>query len=202
MTAGGRPPASPLTERQAARRGAILRAGARLAARGGFDAVQMRDVAEAAGVALGTLYRYFPSKSHLLAALARDLLERWRTALLARPSGPGRPPGERVAATLARTSRLLRREPHLADALVRALTFADRGAGSDGDEAARLVTAIVLDAAGATRPSAAQLSAVRVVTHTWHAATVAELTGRATPARAAADVATACGLIDRAFPDG
>ena len=39
-----------------------------LAAEGGYDAVQMREVAERADVALGTLYRYFPSKVHLLVA--------------------------------------------------------------------------------------------------------------------------------------
>ena len=38
-----------------------------LASRGGYDAVQMRDVAARADVALGTLYRYFPSKDLLLA---------------------------------------------------------------------------------------------------------------------------------------
>ena len=39
-----------------------------LAAEGGYDAVQMRDVAATAQVALGTIYRYFASKDHLLAA--------------------------------------------------------------------------------------------------------------------------------------
>ena len=34
---------------------------------GGYDAVQMRDVAARANVALGTIYRYFSSKDHLLA---------------------------------------------------------------------------------------------------------------------------------------
>ncbi|MFE4501933.1 TetR/AcrR family transcriptional regulator [Rhodococcus sp. NPDC056743] len=32
------------------------------------DSVQIREVAERAGVALGTLYRYFPAKQHLMAA--------------------------------------------------------------------------------------------------------------------------------------
>src|SRR6476659_6205113 len=51
----------------------ILDATIALASAGGFDAVQMRSVAERADVALGTLYRYFPSKIHLLvSALARE----------------------------------------------------------------------------------------------------------------------------------
>lgn len=55
------------------RRRRILDATIELASLGGFDAVQMRSVAERADVALGTLYRYFPSKIHLLvSALARE----------------------------------------------------------------------------------------------------------------------------------
>ena len=48
------------------RRRRILDATLALASKGGYDAVQMRTVAEQADVALGTLYRYFPSKIHLL----------------------------------------------------------------------------------------------------------------------------------------
>ena len=37
-----------------------------LAEEGGFDGVRLRDVAEASGVALGPLYKYFRSKEDLL----------------------------------------------------------------------------------------------------------------------------------------
>ena len=70
------------------RRKRILDATYQLARDGGFDAVQMRAVADRADVALGTLYRYFPSKIHLLvSALGRDL--RAGRGRDARPSGPG-----------------------------------------------------------------------------------------------------------------
>src|SRR3954452_5729150 len=60
------------TPSQRARRERILTAALDLATEGGFDAVQMREVADRADVALGTLYRYFPSKVHLLvSALGR-----------------------------------------------------------------------------------------------------------------------------------
>lgn len=50
------------------------------------DRIQMREVSERSGVALGTLYRYFPAKQHLLAASmvewndisARRLAEKWK----------------------------------------------------------------------------------------------------------------------------
>src|SRR5690606_28940493 len=65
-----------LTPNQAARRARVLEAALALAAEGGYDAVQMRDVASRAQVALGTIYRYFSSKDHLLAECQ---LETWRT---------------------------------------------------------------------------------------------------------------------------
>ena len=42
---------------------------------GGFEAVRLRDVASASGVALGTVYRNFSSKEDLLVgALSREML--------------------------------------------------------------------------------------------------------------------------------
>ncbi len=81
----GRAESLPLTERQEARRRRILQACARLASRGGFDAVQMREVAESSQVALGTLYRYFPSKIHLLVATMQDQLEHLHATLRKKP---------------------------------------------------------------------------------------------------------------------
>src|SRR5580698_7538300 len=48
----------------------ILSAALRLIARRGVRRLGMQEVSEAAGVSRGTLYRYFPSKDHLLAAMA------------------------------------------------------------------------------------------------------------------------------------
>ncbi len=118
---------------QRERRQRILDATYALAREGGYDAVQMRAVADQADVALGTLYRYFPSKVHLLvSALARefertdDLAARRRDprrhhrrarhprheAHDARP--PGRPPAHRGAHPRLHVRRRLRghRDPH------------------------------------------------------------------------------------------
>ena len=106
------------------RRRRILDATVALASKGGFDAVQMRAVAEQADVALGTLYRYFPSKIHLLvSALARQF-EDTETSLGRKPI-PGDTPAERVTFVLTRATRGLQREPHLTEALTRAFMFAD-----------------------------------------------------------------------------
>ncbi|WP_055700196.1 MULTISPECIES: TetR family transcriptional regulator [Streptomyces] len=194
------PAAPPLTERQEARRRRILHASAQLASRGGFDAVQMREVAEAAGVALGTLYRYFPSKVHLLVATMQDQLQHMHTTIRKRPPG-GETPAERVAETLMRAFRALQREPHLADAMVRALTFADRSVSPEVDTVSRLTTAIILDAMGLDQPpTAQQLSAVRVIEHTWHSALITWLSGRASIAQVKIDIETVCRLIDLTAP--
>ena len=77
---------------QRERRRRILDATVALASKGGFDAVQMRAVAERADVALGTLYRYFPSKIHLLvSALARQF-EETETSSGPQARSPGTPP--------------------------------------------------------------------------------------------------------------
>ncbi|MGZ6852361.1 MAG: TetR family transcriptional regulator, partial [Nocardioidaceae bacterium] len=106
------------------RRKRILDATIALASTGGFDAVQMRAVAERADVALGTLYRYFPSKIHLLvSALAREFEQ--ANENLDRKPIPGDTPSERVMYVLGRTTRSLQRDPNLTEALTRAFMFAD-----------------------------------------------------------------------------
>lgn len=75
MTAA--PPASP--GRRAAKRAQILAAASRAFADRPYHLVSMDDVAEAARVGKGTLYRYYPSKDHLhlaIVAEAFDLLIR------------------------------------------------------------------------------------------------------------------------------
>ncbi len=58
-----------VTRKLAARHGAIMAAARALAAEGGMGSVQVAAVAERAGIAAGTVYRYFPSKTDLIAAL-------------------------------------------------------------------------------------------------------------------------------------
>lgn len=187
------PASPPLTERQEARRRRILHASAQLASRGGFDAVQMREVAESSQVALGTLYRYFPSKVHLLVATMQDQLQHMHATVRKRPPSSDLP-SERVAETLMRAFRALQREPHLADAMVRALTFADRSVSPEVDQVSRQTTAIILDAMKLDDPTPQQLSAVRVIEHTWHSALITWLSGRASIAQVKIDIETVCRL--------
>jgi len=65
-----------VVRRLAARHDAILAAAGALAAEAGINAVQIAAVSARAGVATGTVYRYFPSKTELVAALVASVSER------------------------------------------------------------------------------------------------------------------------------
>lgn len=82
----------------------IVKAAERLFAKKGFAEVAMEDVAARAGLAVGTIYNYFPSKSALLLAIVKreseSLLARGRKIL-------DDPPGDPVAAATAFTEIFL-----------------------------------------------------------------------------------------------
>jgi AcrR family transcriptional regulator len=58
-----------VTRKLKARHEAIMAAARALASEGGMGSVQMAAVAARAGIAAGTVYRYFPAKSDLIATL-------------------------------------------------------------------------------------------------------------------------------------
>ena len=69
----GPPAPETLRSDQLARRQRIVRAGLKALASSDYDQVKISEVARDAGVALGTVYRYFASKEHLLAAVIAEL---------------------------------------------------------------------------------------------------------------------------------
>jgi TetR/AcrR family transcriptional regulator, cholesterol catabolism regulator len=113
-----------LTPNQAARRERVIDAALELAAEGGYDAVQMRDVAGRAQVALGTIYRYFSSKDHLLAAAQVELWRDQAERFLQRPP-EGATAADRVVTVLERAMRGAEREPRRTAALVTATSSPD-----------------------------------------------------------------------------
>jgi AcrR family transcriptional regulator len=156
----------------------ILDATMALASKGGYEAVQMRTVAERADVALGTLYRYFPSKIHLLvAALAREF-ERNQERLDRRPI-PGETPYERVLYVLGRTTRSMQREPMLIEAMTRAFMFADPSAANEVNTVARLMERMFTKAMHEGEPSADDVAIARVIGDVWMSNLVRWVTRRA-----------------------
>ena len=184
------------------RRRRILDATVALASKGGFDAVQMRAVAERADVALGTLYRYFPSKIHLLvSALAREFEE--TEANLGRRPIPGDRPADRVMHVLTRATRGLQREPHLTEALTRAFMFADSTVAGEIHVVGLQLTSMLNRAlqgdqyVEGAEPTEEEIAVARVISDVWLASLVSWVTGRSTADEVADHLATAVRLILR-----
>jgi len=70
-----RPTRPALRERYDRRRQEVLLGAARVFARHGYDQTAMPDLAEALGVATGSLYHYFPGKEQLLLGICDQLLD-------------------------------------------------------------------------------------------------------------------------------
>jgi TetR/AcrR family transcriptional regulator, cholesterol catabolism regulator len=155
---------------QAVRRKRVLDAAVALAAEGGYDAVQMRDVAERADVALGTLYRYFPSKDQLLVSALGEWASALERRLALRPA-QGLTPADRVSDVLKRASRVLERDQRVTGALVTALSSPDPDAAAAKLEISETLRAII-SAAIADEPVRTTDDIVRVLSYVWFAAMV------------------------------
>ena len=116
-------------DKEADKKRAVMDATLALIAEKGFHGTSMSEVAQKAKVAVGTIYHYFSSKDHLLAAT----LVQWTFDLQAqidkRPA-EGDTVLERVLDLLRRTTRSMRRNAQLSSAIITGLT-------SPGDEVAQ-----------------------------------------------------------------
>lgn len=102
------------------RKDRILDVAVNLAEAGGFENVRQRDVADQAGIALGTLYKSFISKEHILsAALAREADELDRKLKLRPPTGDT--PSERLQSLFKIVTRAMCHKPKYARAVLRAM---------------------------------------------------------------------------------
>src|SRR5438445_11202866 len=97
-----------VTRKLAARHGAIMGAARVLAAEGGLAAVQIAAVAARAGIAAGTVYRYFPAKTDLVAALLAEIADSEIGALRRAAAGAPGPLSGLSAAIVTFAARALR----------------------------------------------------------------------------------------------
>jgi TetR/AcrR family transcriptional regulator, cholesterol catabolism regulator len=181
------------------RRKRILDATYQLARDGGFDAVQMRAVADRADVALGTLYRYFPSKIHLLVSALGRTFEQAEAAMRGKPV-PGDTPADRVISVLKKTTRGLQGDPHLTEALTRAFMFADASVAAEIHDVGMLMTSMLTHAMDPERGGEVtddDVAIARVIGDVWLSALVAWVTGRSTAAETAQHMETAVRLLLR-----
>lgn len=146
-------PAS-LPRGQQERRDRIVRAAIALLEHGEYDAIQMRDVAQEAGVALATVYRYFTSKEHLYAAA---LLE-WASTFPAREHAKraGRSSDEaQLRALMRRAVRAFERYPQMMRAEIVLESSTDPNARALFDQFAERNASALTSALASTDPDTA-----------------------------------------------
>jgi TetR/AcrR family transcriptional regulator, cholesterol catabolism regulator len=186
--------ADALTTSQAARRERVLAAALELGAAGGYEAVQMRDVAQRAGVALGTIYRYFSSKDALLAAamvLWMEDLER----RVGRRAPTGSTTAERVVDVLHRATSTMERQPALGEAVITALTSEDADAGLASASTTGVMTRVMLQAFPDDVDPEIEAAIAKVLGHVWFSCLVAWKNGVGDLAWVADELATAAHLL-------
>jgi len=102
-----------LSDTQRERRDRIVESGLRLLRTNDHHQIQMKDVAADAGVALGTVYRYFQSKDHLFAEVLAAWGSELRTNVERKPL-KGNTNAERLTDVLHRSMRAFQGWPQLA----------------------------------------------------------------------------------------
>ncbi len=155
----------------AARKERLIAAATTLAAEGGYDAVQMRDVAGRAEVALGTLYRHYASKDQLLLAAMAQQATTLRERLVQRPPS-GDSPAARVCDVLKRASRSLERAPLVTKAMLAAMSSSEEATlplKLEIDSTLRAIIADVVDGDGGCGTFADLDGIVRVLGSVWFA---------------------------------
>ncbi|HVX19944.1 MAG TPA: TetR family transcriptional regulator [Acidimicrobiales bacterium] len=187
------PASRPLTRAQQARRQRVIDAAMALGLEGGYEAVQMRDVAAKADVAMGTVYRYFTSKDHLLAATLVHWVE-LLDARLAQQPARGDIPADRVLDVLDRALRAMGRQPKLVAAVFTSLSSPDPGAITCQQQITVLMEGIIIRAIGRPQPPDPAERA-RMIGHVWYSALVGWINGWSTMSRVYDELAIAVSLL-------
>ena len=171
------PVAGELRGSQLERRSRVLDAAMALAAEGGYEAVQMRDVASRADVALGTVYRYFSSKDHLLAAALVHWVDQLSDALGGRKLN-GSTPAERVATLLGDATVVMSQQPRLVAALLTPMSSPDPGVTECREQVSATMERLVTLAAGTPAPDDIADRA-RMLGHIWYSTVLSWIHGSA-----------------------
>lgn len=169
------PASGSLTERQAERRRRVILAGVALAGEGGYDAVQMREVAASADVALGTIYRYFNSKDAVLVAGMAGWIGLARKSIAAEGIVADNP-ADQLLAVLDSTVRNSISEPRLTAALITALASTEPDVAEYKRDVEQEMAGLISDALGGFE--GVDVDGVRrVIGHVWFSVIVSWVGG-------------------------
>lgn len=131
----------------------------------------MRSVADGAGIAVGSLYRFFSSKPHMLVAVLVREFERLgaeRDWSLSAGS-----PRLRLGQLNTRLYQEWRARPALTEAVTRAFVFADDSASAEVDRAAAVIEHLFGLAIAGGEPSPRQAQLAAIVGDIWLASLIA-----------------------------
>ncbi len=192
--AEARPSAEPSSPGQKARHERILRAAVNQGAEYGLERVQMHDIAKEAGVAIATLYRYFPSKTHLFTAVMADQVARMEEASFT-PRKPGEDPVEAVAELLIGASRGLLRRPLLANAMLQSNNASHASTVSEAGRIDKAFRDLILRTLGLDEPTDHDLRLVRLVEQGWYGIVSQSLNRDIGMADTEADIRLTCKLL-------
>lgn len=174
-------PVEAMSPRQLERRKSLIEAALTLVNETGVERLQMKQVCERSGVALGTAYRYFSSKDHLLAAAIADWHRLLLDDLVAEQRGSRRGVAEtdRVVRFVRNGMRAYQRQPQLARLRVAVAASTDPFASETLQSLARADGA-ALDAVSPSLPPAAGELVRHIVGHSWQGELTSWVTGRTT----------------------
>ncbi len=184
----------PLTERQAERRRRVIRSALELAEGGGYDAVHMRDVAARADVALGTVYHYFVSKDHLLAAALVEWVVALERAVAAEPPR-GSTDAERVRDLLGRITGAMADNDRLSAALVTGLLSDSPEVGRCQEEMHEVFSRLLASGFAAGVDAVTRDRTIRTIEHVWFSALIGWTKGWMPLERAIAELHDAVDLV-------
>jgi AcrR family transcriptional regulator len=185
--------AEPTSAEQRDRHERILDAAAHLATEYDLPRVQMTEVAKRAGVAIGTLYRYFPSKTHLFVGVMLDRLERFGGYTPVRTHDV--PVQDAICDALIAMTRRLVEYPLLALAMLQSNSAAVASAVPDTVKIEAQFQEILLTTAGITEPAEQDRDLLRLLSMLWYGVIISYLNGRSTAAEAEADIRRSCDLL-------
>lgn len=191
--AEARQPAEPTSAEQKDRYQRILRAASKLGAEHGLERMQMNDVAKEAGVAIATLYRYFPSKTDLFVGVLHSQIQRLSgTPVVSDRTGTR---AGAVADVLIAAGRRMLQRPQLATAMLQANNAAQLQGGREYTEANAAFHRVLLDALEVGEADEEDFRMVRIAEQTWYGVLVSVLNGVITIDQADADIRLATRLL-------
>jgi TetR/AcrR family transcriptional regulator, cholesterol catabolism regulator len=186
----------PKTPSQRRRYERMLSEASALLSAGGVDNLQMKDMPQRAGVSLATLYRYFPTKNHLMFAVS---CRRYEDALEKISSEPPRGSSvrERVTNHLLREFNAGQRDPKLTAALTYVNAETSRTFGHTLEQISDLHRRIIRRVAGSGGPvSPQQQRLVPIVIDGYAGALRGWVAGVSSAADARFQIRMACRILD------